>query len=79
MCRAERKGEGRHMAVYFSSLLSWTPCSSILSKLDGALEGGGPHGTEGTLLLFEFPSFASAVTVCHVARYEQVCRVGGEQ
>jgi len=67
------------MALCFSSLLSWTPFSSVLSKPDGALEGGGQHRTEGALLLFEFPFFASAVTVCNVARNEQVCGVGGEQ
>lgn len=68
----------RHLAMCFFSLRSWTPFS-VLSKSDGALEGGGQPRTEGALLLFEFPFFASAVAVCNVARWEQVCGVGGEQ
>lgn len=42
------------------------------------MEGGGPHRTECALLLFEFPFFASAATICNVARCKQVCGVGGK-
>lgn len=74
MWREEGKArdQGREVlgnVLFLTSILP--PFSSVLRSPEGVVKGGRQPKTGDILFLFEFPLFASAVSICNVVQHEQ--------